>query len=40
MFKRLIAAARRHEPSLGEDLLGIAALFAILFIALGLPTSH
>ena len=30
-------AAPRTEPSLAEDLVGIAALFALLFAALALP---
>ena len=37
MIARLKAAARRHEPSLVEDVLGVVALFALLFVTLAVP---
>lgn len=39
MIARLKAVARRAEPSLIEDVLGVAVLFALLFVALALPAA-
>ena len=37
MIARIKTLTARHEPSIVEDVLGIAALFLMLFAALALP---
>jgi|GEM_PF-1966519 len=37
MIVRIKTMTARYEPSLAEDVLGIAALFLMLFAALALP---
>ena len=40
MIARLKAAARRRDIRFAEDLIGIFALFALLFMGLTLPGSY
>lgn len=37
MIARIKTMTTRHQPSLAEDVVGIAALFLMLFAALALP---
>ena len=37
MFARIKTLIARHQPSIAEDVLGVAALFLMLFAALALP---
>ncbi|MFE3838110.1 hypothetical protein [Pseudogemmobacter sonorensis] len=39
MIARLKAAARRRDDFLLEDALGVATLFAVLFLGLALPSG-
>lgn len=37
MIARIKALTAHHQPSIAEDVLGVAALFLLLFAALALP---
>jgi len=37
MMNRFRTLVSRREPSLAEDVAGLAVLFAVLFLALALP---